>query len=367
MQKQYSAAATIRSTVTWLADPAGILPEPAVGQSLFQHSIPLPDAIGKGALETIRLAPGFHVTRSTHRFKRDLPAQQLPIAEARLDLPEPAFIVHSARVGNAVVNIDAVSEKLPLNNTISVFQHVKRHEHFLSVDTSQNIQMTTLIIRDSVLSTLCGDGAARMLLSALRLQNVSSASSFDIPHRISNTLHTSLLTTLGGEIRVLFAKAKVLEYLSLLANHAVARRTNLNNPRREQLMRELYDELISLDGKAPSLKELASRYAMSTKTLNESFRQAHGQTISAFVAEHRLNDAHAALQDSDIPIKVLAARFGYSHANNFITAFRRKFGYPPGSLRRDASRPPDGARERSTPQGAPRPARRLAISAAKGQ
>jgi len=33
-------------------------------------------------------------------------------------------------------------------------------------------------------------------------------------------------------------------------------------------------------------------------------------------------------------MKVLAARLGYSHVNHFIAAFKKKFGYPPGSLRK---------------------------------
>jgi AraC-like DNA-binding protein len=33
-------------------------------------------------------------------------------------------------------------------------------------------------------------------------------------------------------------------------------------------------------------------------------------------------------------MKVIAERLGYSHVNHFITALKRKFGYPPGSVRK---------------------------------
>ncbi|NTW85245.1 MAG: AraC family transcriptional regulator, partial [Holophagaceae bacterium] len=33
-------------------------------------------------------------------------------------------------------------------------------------------------------------------------------------------------------------------------------------------------------------------------------------------------------------MKALAANLGYSHVNNFIYAFKKKFGYPPGSVRK---------------------------------
>lgn len=33
-------------------------------------------------------------------------------------------------------------------------------------------------------------------------------------------------------------------------------------------------------------------------------------------------------------LKRLAERLGYAHVNNFTIAFKRTFGYPPGSLRK---------------------------------
>lgn len=42
------------------------------------------------------------------------------------------------------------------------------------------------------------------------------------------------------------------------------------------------------------------------------------------------------LVETGLPMKVLASRLGYSHVNNFINAFKNRFGYSPGSLRRKA-------------------------------
>ena len=88
------------------------------------------------------------------------------------------------------------------------------------------------------------------------------------------------------------------------------------------------------DGKLPTLDELAKQHSRSAKLLNEEFSQEFGKSIFGFMADHRLKQSHAALQNSTVSIKQLAARLGYSHVNNFTIAFIRKFGYPPGSLRR---------------------------------
>ena len=67
----------------------------------------------------------------------------------------------------------------------------------------------------------------------------------------------------------------------------------------------------------------------------------YGESICAFVSNVRLMEAHAALVEGDLPIKVLSRRLGCSHVNHFTRAFTRKIGYPPGSLRRGGRK--DGA------------------------
>jgi AraC-like DNA-binding protein len=62
-----------------------------------------------------------------------------------------------------------------------------------------------------------------------------------------------------------------------------------------------------------------------------------GSSIHGCMMEHRLSQAHAALRQTDTSIKQLAARLGYAHVSNFTIAYKRKFGYPPGSLRRKHS------------------------------
>jgi DNA-binding response OmpR family regulator len=105
-------------------------------------------------------------------------------------------------------------------------------------------------------------------------------------------------------------------------------------PQRNQRSRAICDLLIKHEGKAPTLDELAQQFGRSAKLLNEEFADEFGQSIYSFMSEHRLIQAHAALAQTDVPIKQLAARLGYAHVNNFSIAFKRRYGYPPGSLRR---------------------------------
>jgi AraC-like DNA-binding protein len=98
----------------------------------------------------------------------------------------------------------------------------------------------------------------------------------------------------------------------------------------------LHDYLLSLEGDMPTLRDLAQKFGESPQCLNRNFVREYGQTIYATVINHRLTQAHRALLGSGVPIKTIAARVGYSHVNHFTHAFKSKFGYTPGSLRRTA-------------------------------
>ena len=98
--------------------------------------------------------------------------------------------------------------------------------------------------------------------------------------------------------------------------------------------RAVHQQLINTKGKLPTLDELASQYGCSPRILNSEFAVEYGQSVQAFIAHYRFDRAHTALQQTTVPMKVLASQLGYSHVNHFIAAFKKKFGYSPGTLRK---------------------------------
>ena len=69
--------------------------------------------------------------------------------------------------------------------------------------------------------------------------------------------------------------------------------------------------------------------------MNQAFFEKYGQSIYNFLSNQRLEQAHYGLLKTDIPMKTIAHKIGYSHVNHFITAFKNKFGVTPGSLRKE--------------------------------
>ena len=95
----------------------------------------------------------------------------------------------------------------------------------------------------------------------------------------------------------------------------------------------LHAELLQITADIPKLTDLAQKYNVTPSKLNQSFLNKYSQSIYSFLSNQRLEQAYQALSKTNIPMKTLAHKIGYSHVNHFITAFKKKFGVTPGSIR----------------------------------
>jgi AraC-like DNA-binding protein len=96
----------------------------------------------------------------------------------------------------------------------------------------------------------------------------------------------------------------------------------------------LHTELLQVTGEIPKLSDIAKKYNVTPFKLNQIFFENYNQSIYNFLANQRLDQAYQCLLKTDIPMKTLAHKIGYSHVNHFIAAFKKKFGVTPGSIRK---------------------------------
>ncbi len=83
----------------------------------------------------------------------------------------------------------------------------------------------------------------------------------------------------------------------------------------------------------PSNDELAALCGLSARHLNRQFHALTGSTLGAYVEDFRMERARALLGDHEQPIKAIAARLGYAHANSFARAFSKATGMTPREFR----------------------------------
>ena len=87
-----------------------------------------------------------------------------------------------------------------------------------------------------------------------------------------------------------------------------------------------------------SLQQLADIAGMSRSSFAEQFREAFGRTAFDFLNEVRLRRAAGMLNDTDLPVKTIAARVGFASRSHFSRAFKNFSGIDPAHFRADKSR-----------------------------
>jgi len=82
-----------------------------------------------------------------------------------------------------------------------------------------------------------------------------------------------------------------------------------------------------------SVETMAEQAAMSLRTFNRHFKKATGRTPAGFVQEARIEAARSLLEDSELPVKLIAAQCGFGDEERMRRAFHRTLGVSPQDYR----------------------------------
>lgn len=104
-----------------------------------------------------------------------------------------------------------------------------------------------------------------------------------------------------------------------------------------------------------SVDQLADAANLSPRQFSRAFRSETGQSPAKAVESLRVEAARAMMEDSQLPIDVVARETGFADRNRMRRAFLRAFGQPPQALRRnsrkEAAAPADEAASSSAASG----------------
>jgi AraC family transcriptional regulator len=91
--------------------------------------------------------------------------------------------------------------------------------------------------------------------------------------------------------------------------------------------------LSGLSGKPPGVADLARACGFSERHFSKLFREETSCSVAQYVKSFQMAKAKAYLLETDLPLKEIAYRLGFSSAANFSTAFRAATGHSPGDIR----------------------------------
>ena len=327
-------------------------------QDRLRTPIPFPEEVGYAWFTSMHLPLNIVIRRAFHHFKPEMAGQLFDLGVSNEGYREPSLVVIAARTGRFFIEDRRVGANFISYSPGCLFQHTDCRENGGRLETNGDVDLTVIIIGDSVLGALLGEERSKRLLQCLNIASMPSAAVTHVPRSVSDLLHASLPDHLSGNIGKLFAQAKVLEYICALTQHLnvdaplterrqesrqeeamqriregtlTERRRTFN---RAEVLQRVHADLARLEGKVPTLDELAQQYGLSARVLNDGFKKSYGCSIYAYLTDSHLSQSHAALLETEIPMKNLAMNLGYSHVNHFIRAFGLKYGYSPGSLRK---------------------------------
>jgi AraC family transcriptional regulator, transcriptional activator of the genes for pyochelin and ferripyochelin receptors len=140
-----------------------------------------------------------------------------------------------------------------------------------------------------------------------------------------------------GDVRVLYLQSKVLELL-LLALEQVSTQNKSPDiqlrPYDIERIREAHDYLLQNMENPCTLIELSRKVGINDFKLKKGFKQLYGTTVYDFLLDARMEKARNLLLESDISVHDIALMMGYQTLSSFITAFKKKTGYSPGTFKK---------------------------------
>ena len=324
----------------WLIAPGAPSATP-VDDSLTIHRMDfqIPSEVGSAWLESLELNEGLKLYRAVHHLERAAFGAMLPMLDVTSSEPEQIFSAQTWLSGiGCHLEYWHGRTQPPMEvwgrPGLDTFRLRTRWDARVLIAGAGVTEMRSLIVSQSMMLALLGNHFDDLLLKSLGLDEATKTVTRQMPQHLTAPLQEALSDQYTGPARRLFAQTKTLEYLSLLVEFLHAEKTMPRQGRHAKKIRDLKEYLLTLDGRIPALNSLAADFGLSAKQLNIEFKAEFGQSIFDYVTTNRLEQAHAGLLASSVPMKALSDRLGYSHVNHFITAFKRKFGYPPGSLRR---------------------------------
>lgn len=323
----------------WLLDAAPSALDAADPVTVARLPYVLPPEVGEAWIEMLELRDGIVLFRAVHKLEPSPHGQLVHLMDVSTAPGAPVF---NAQVWLSGLGCHREYWRGPNEPPTEIvagpgrdtFRHHGEWRAEILVEGGVTSEMRSVILPDAMLSELIGDEAATTLLAKLGLCESRPTVVWPVPLHVSAPLREAMNTQFTGQARRLFAQARVLDYLVQLLQFVHADQGERGERRHQKRIRELHDYLTGLEGRLPTLSDLARDFGLSAQRLNQAFVVEYGQSIFSYMTEHRLAEAHALLTTDAMPMKLLAARLGYSHVNHFITAFKKKYGYPPGSLRK---------------------------------
>jgi AraC-like DNA-binding protein len=321
--------------ISWIFDTEASTSE--IGFKTKRLEIPYPPQLAKGYSEHHEVLEGVTLIQDKHEFISEDRPSIISMGNLKAEFSSSQLVIQITHSGCIHIKNNSHNTDSKLTPDSDVFSKVKSFEIEQSVITEEDIFASLILISEEKLFNLLGFESAEALLNNLNLFEISDTRKLYIPPIISDKIKNCISDNLEGSMRSLYAQSMIFEYFTDLNIYIGSTTTEgfLTSVKSTDFdVDHLHSELLKVTTDIPTLTTLAKKYNASPININQLFINKYNQSIYSFLSNQGLEQARNVLLRTNIPLKILAHKIGYSHVNHFIAAFKRKFGVTPGSIRK---------------------------------
>lgn len=314
---------------TWVAEAAGKAEEQEFDSD---GRIAFEDGPFSGSIERMQIRPGIALYRvegaSSHAWR----------LRAIGESPAGNLVLGTMLEGAGTIDAKGNERQLWRGPGRPFLLSLAEREIAYHLEAGEQWTAVTLLLEPEAMENLASQNElpplARTVLKDGRLP-VSQV--FDLNPTVVRSAHEILRSPYRGSMEALWRESKALELLAHHLDHLSESGTPQSALGLRDLarVREAYKQLVEDLRTPPSLATLAAQAKLSPRRLNQGFRYLYGMTVFDALLEARMKAACDLVRErQDVPLKHIAWMVGYNQLSNFINAYRRRFGVPPGQHRR---------------------------------
>ena len=203
----------------------------------------------------------------------------------------------------------------------------------IEVELAPNTWLVSVLISIAKFHSLFSSDADH--ISFLTPENSSKKYYDNLPFTssIAVVLSQILQAKVHDSMKSLYFKGKGYELLSLYFNKnedpSLEQCPFLVDEENVRKIRKAKDIILERMSDPPSLENLATEIGLSLKKLKEGFKQLYGDTVFAYLLDHKMEEARRMLDSQKFNVNEVGLKLGYSTASHFIAAFKKKYGTTP--------------------------------------
>ena len=166
--------------------------------------------------------------------------------------------------------------------------------------------------------------------------SILSNHNYPITPQMMTLIHQILNCNRTGQFKRMFLESHVIELLMLqmeqISNHGCRVFCPANKQHQDKIyaVKDILSQQFTGD---VTLHSLAQQVGTNEYTLKKGFKELFGTTVFGYWNQVKMEEAKTLLSEGLMSVAEVSNRVGYKNPQHFSTAFKRKFGISPGSIR----------------------------------